>query len=151
MAALNQVIESEEWQDRWLSTSTEREADVLESQLPLCGNGSDSWLQFIEKQYGAVHGHASIGMCVISILMNIANVVVLTRRHMVSPSNTLLTAIAFVDILKMSTYMFYAYYFNIKSRVNDPSNRYSASLVLFLIVQTNSALVLHCNNTWFTV
>ncbi len=138
--------------DNAQTITTEREApEPVEQQVAICGNNSASWLQFIETEYGSVHGHASIGTCITSILMNIANVIVLTRRNMVSPSNTLLTAIAFVDILKMSTYMFYAYFFNITSRLHDPSNRYSASLVLFLILQTNSALVLHCNNTWLTV
>jgi hypothetical protein len=115
-----------------------------------CGNSS-TWLMFVENEYGTFHGHVAIGMCVISILMNIANVIILTRRHMVSPTNTLLTAIAFVDILKMFTYMFYAYFFNIRSRLHDPASRYPASLNLFLILHTNLALVLHCNNTWLTV
>lgn len=98
--------------------------------------------------YARYHGYISLGICVLSILVNTANVVVLTRRKMWSPSNLLLTAIAFADILKMASYCAFAVRFNIVSRVIDAQ---PLAWIVFLIAHTHFVLVLHAITTWLTV
>lgn len=61
--------------------------------------------------YQDVHGYLSIVVCTFGICSNVINVVVLTRKSMITPTNCLLTAITVADLLTMTSYLPYSAYF----------------------------------------
>lgn len=50
----------------------------------------DFFLHFNNK-YRLVHGPLSLGLCVFGIIANVLNIIVLTRKNMISPTNAILT------------------------------------------------------------
>ena len=62
--------------------------------------------------YQGVHGYVSIAVCLFGIASNLMNIVILTRKNMISPTNHLLTALATADVMTMMSYLPYAAYFN---------------------------------------
>ena len=69
-----------------------------------------SHISLFGRIYGKEHGYVSIVICIFGVIFNILNAIVLTRRHMASPTNYILTALAVVDCLQMLTYPVYAIY-----------------------------------------
>jgi hypothetical protein len=55
--------------------------------------------------YKSIHGYASLVVCLFGITLNFFNVIVLTRKHMISSTNILLTALAISDFLTMLVYI----------------------------------------------
>lgn len=74
-------------------------------------NHALSYLTTFNKWYQGVHGYLSIVVCVFGILSNIINIVVLTRKPMLTPTNCILTAIAVADMMTMLSYLPFAAYF----------------------------------------
>lgn len=74
-------------------------------------NNGFAYLVTFNKWYQGVHGYLSIVVCVFGILSNIINIVVLTRKPMLTPTNCILTAIAVADMMTMLSYLPFAAYF----------------------------------------
>ncbi|NP_001280662.1 probable G-protein coupled receptor B0563.6 isoform X1 [Tribolium castaneum] len=73
-----------------------------------CGDKLKHWSQIYAKH---VHPYLAIVVCLIGIITNITNVVVLTRKEMVcTPVNRILTSLATTDIFLMVDYIPYVYY-----------------------------------------
>ena len=103
-----------------------------------------------QDNYGRIHGYVSDVVCIFGVLSNILNVIVLTRRHMITPTNCILTALAVADFLTMLTYLVYATYFYI---VTEPKVEYSHSegWMYFIVIHNHFIITCHNMAMWFTV
>jgi len=84
---------------------------------------SSALIRFSEW-YEGVHGYISLMVCIFGIAANVMNIVVLTRKGMVTPTNSILTALATADLMTMLSYLPYAIYFHCISSP-DPNRNHS--------------------------
>jgi len=71
--------------------------------------GSSGWKTFSES-YKGWHGQTSVLVCVFGCIANLLNLVVLTRKGMISPTNAILTGLALADLFNMVEYIPYAFF-----------------------------------------
>ncbi|XP_045164658.2 G-protein coupled receptor dmsr-1-like [Mercenaria mercenaria] len=107
-------------------------------------------MEEFQKSYGKVHGYVSNIVCIFGVLSNILNVIVLTRRHMITPTNCILTALAIADFLTMLTYLVYATYFYIATEPKWEAN-HSQGWMYFILVHNHFIITCHNMAMWFTV
>ena len=65
----------------------------------------NSSLDAFSTWYRSIHGYASLTVCLLGIILNFFNIIVLTRKHMLSSTNAILTALAFSDFFIMFIYI----------------------------------------------
>lgn len=68
---------------------------------------TEEWEHF-HHSYQALHGCLALVVCVFGSVANTINMVVLTRRSMLSPTNAVLTGLAVTDLLVMAEYVPYS-------------------------------------------
>ncbi|KAI0207167.1 Sex peptide receptor [Lamellibrachia satsuma] len=100
--------------------------------------------------YQNIHGYVSILVCVFGIIANIMNIVVLTQKNMVSPTNYLLTALAIADMLTMLSYVPYAFYFYCLS-TPDETRKHPLGWIIYLLFHTNFTITSHTIAMYLTV
>ncbi|XP_049512459.1 LOW QUALITY PROTEIN: G-protein coupled receptor dmsr-1-like [Dermacentor silvarum] len=94
-----------------------------------------------------LHGYLSMTVCVFGILANVLNIIVLTQRNMVSPTNGILTGLAVADMLVIATYLPYT----ITTHVMPPARTQSFGTAVFILVHAHVSVVFHTVSTWLTV
>ncbi|CAL8112156.1 unnamed protein product [Orchesella dallaii] len=82
------------------------ESIPLSLQLEYCGAS----LKAFGVAYRGIHGYTSLVVCLFGSIANILNLIVLTRREMINPTNIILTGLALADLLNMVEYIPYAIY-----------------------------------------
>ncbi|KAH3880490.1 G-protein coupled receptor dmsr-1-like [Dreissena polymorpha] len=107
-------------------------------------------MSLFSRRYGEVHGYVSNIVCIFGVISNILNVIVLTRRHMITPTNCILTALAIADFLTMLTYLVYATYFYIYKQPQIERN-HSQGWMYFVVVHNHFIITCHNMAMWFTV
>lgn len=109
-----------------------------------------STLAKISASYQRVHGYFSVIVCIFGIISNLLNIIVLTRKHMHSPTNFILTALAIADMLTMSTYPILAIYLYIITQPNCP---WGHSKPWMYFVLFHNLFIITCHNVamWLTV
>lgn len=100
--------------------------------------------------YQGVHGYVSVALCVFGIASNLTNIVVLTQKTMLTPTNHLLTALAIADALTMTSYLPYAVYFNCLS-IPDETYGHPKAWVFYLLFNFNFTITTHTIAMWLTV
>lgn len=70
-----------------------------------------STLEIVANVYMSVHGVLSLVVCAFGIPMNVLNITVLTRKHMHTPVNCILTWLAVFDLLTMISYVPFSLHF----------------------------------------
>lgn len=112
----------------------------------------ESSLASFQIQYASMHGYISVVICVFGIFLNAANIIVLTRRNMVTSFNVILTWLAVADNLKMLDYLIFAIEFYI---LKDPKlsllNTYSTHAANYLLFHASFAIICHNTAVWLTV
>ena len=68
-------------------------------------------LQEFSRRFADIHGYIAAVVCIWGIVANLANIVVLTRRKMISPTNAILTWLAVADLLTMSIFLPFCLHF----------------------------------------
>ncbi|XP_065209202.1 G-protein coupled receptor dmsr-1-like [Planococcus citri] len=69
------------------------------TSIPYCGNT----LPKIGKYYrDNINGYASVTICIIGVILNSLNLLVFTRKTMISPPNFIFTNLAMIDFLALS-------------------------------------------------
>lgn len=125
----------------FLSTLTESQwKDVLSSTTAsyYCGEG---WRTFREG-FNMFHGIASVIVCIFGMLTNILNIIVLTRKDMVSATNYILTGLAVADMLVMMDYLPFALQMYVLD--GQPCEmRYSYGWAVFTLFHANFSVVCH--------
>ena len=78
------------------------------------GTQSDThtFVNFIHS-YSDLHGYLAVACCVVGVASCLVNIVVLTRPHMRSALNLILTSLAVMDLCELSSYTVYAAYWHI--------------------------------------
>ncbi|XP_064467552.1 G-protein coupled receptor dmsr-1-like [Ornithodoros turicata] len=96
-----------------------------------------------------LHGYLSMTVCVFGIVANVLNIIVLTRRNMVSPTNGILTGLAVADMLVITTYLPYTVYTHVLP--HPPGGGQSFSAAVFILIHAHVSIVFHTISTWLTV
>ncbi|ODN04113.1 Sex peptide receptor [Orchesella cincta] len=101
-------------------------------------------LRSFEKSYRGIHGFTSLIVCLFGVQANILNLIVLTRKEMINPTNAILTGLALADLLNMVEYIPYALTY-----ILPRSNTYSWAL--YILIHSNFSQVCHTISIWLTV
>ncbi|XP_076085148.1 G-protein coupled receptor dmsr-1-like isoform X3 [Mytilus galloprovincialis] len=104
------------------------------------------------KSYASFHGYISICVCVFGIITNIFNIIVLTRRHMSTPVNIILSWLAVSDIITMMSYVpFSMHFYCMYPDVNKTPDKNSKSWMTYMTFHINLAATTHTVSIWLCV
>ncbi|GFU06799.1 sex peptide receptor [Nephila pilipes] len=102
------------------------------------------------SNYLSVHGYLGVIVCIFGIFANVLNIIVLTRKDMLSPTNAILTGLAVADMLVMVSYLPFCIHNYI--RVNQPpEQKFSYAWAVFTLFHAHFTVVCHTISTWLTV
>ncbi|KAL8610201.1 hypothetical protein ACOMHN_038896 [Nucella lapillus] len=108
-------------------------------------------IELFGQSYQKIHGYFSVTVCVFGIVSNALNIIVLTRRHMKSPTNFILTALAIADMLTMSTYPIMAIYLYIITSPDCYTWQHSEGWMYFILFHNLFIVTCHNMAMWLTV
>ncbi|KAK2168176.1 hypothetical protein NP493_1238g00000 [Ridgeia piscesae] len=108
-------------------------------------------ISYMGQAYRGYHGYLAVTVCVIGILANVCNIVVLTRHNMVSATNCILTGLAISDSLTMVAYLPFALHFYCLYGTKQSPERNSLPAVRFLFFYACFSVVVHTVSIWLTV
>ncbi|GIY57258.1 hypothetical protein CDAR_534751 [Caerostris darwini] len=109
----------------------------------------DALLKY-SNAYNSVHGYLSFVCCLCGITANILNIIVLTRKNMLSSTNAILISLAVSDIFVMSSYLPFTYHNYIRNHLRE-EDQFSYGWVVFILFHQHFTLVSHAISTWLTV
>jgi hypothetical protein len=106
-------------------------------------------LEAFSEWYSLLHGYISISICTIGIPLNIINIIVLTRKNMLSPINFILTWLAVFDSATMISYIPFAYHFYCRFPSYSMSPEKNSFVWMnFLLVYLNFSSTTHTIAIW---
>ncbi|XP_052820525.1 G-protein coupled receptor dmsr-1-like [Mya arenaria] len=109
-------------------------------------------LDAFSRWYSTIHGYVSIIICVFGIPMNIINIIVLTRKKLQTPINSVLTWLAVADMATMMSYVPFAFHFYISYSANSMSaEKNTWGWMHFLLVYLNFSSTAHTISIWLCV
>ncbi|XP_060082514.1 G-protein coupled receptor dmsr-1-like [Ylistrum balloti] len=109
-------------------------------------------LEAFSKRYAPLHGYISVFVCVFGIIANVANIVVLTRKNMITTTNIVLTWLAVTDSMKMLDYLpFVTYFYILKEDDLEYFSSRSYSWMCFLLYHASFSIVCHTVAIWCTI
>lgn len=144
--------------DGYYMDNPERNWSALESSmLPLTTAepgyhyaGADG-LFHLNEWYRQYHGYLAVVVCVLGIIANILNIVVLTRKNMVSSTNCILTGLAVSDGLTMVAYLPFALRFYCLYGTEPSVERNTLGAIRFMLFYACFSVVVHTVSIWLTV
>ena len=101
--------------------------------------------------YQNYHGYLAAAVCLFGIVANGLNIVVLTRRNMISATNCILTGLAVSDGLTMVAYLPFALRFYVLYGTATTPERNSLGAVRFMLFYACFSVVVHTVSIWLTV
>ncbi|XP_060593814.1 G-protein coupled receptor dmsr-1-like [Ruditapes philippinarum] len=134
----------------------------------ILGNTSDSFMHIenvtdsatqdvsdlmkFQEKYARIHGYVSVCVCLFGFLANIANIVVLTRKNMITSTNVILTWLAVADLFTMLDYFPFAMHFYIlkDQDLQFPRTR-GYGWIIYLLFHANFSVVCHSCAIWLTI
>ncbi|ESN98899.1 hypothetical protein HELRODRAFT_66868 [Helobdella robusta] len=105
-------------------------------------------LSAFDSIYQPYHGYICLCVCCFGFVSNLCNIIVLTRKNMISPFNQILTALALADLATIISYIPYATYFYCVKKISEMHNYW---WVLYLLFNTNFIITTHTIAMWLTV
>ncbi|XP_045190172.1 G-protein coupled receptor dmsr-1-like [Mercenaria mercenaria] len=112
----------------------------------------ESDLMKFQVKYARIHGYVSACVCLFGFLANIANIVVLTRKNMITSTNVILTCLAVADLFTMLDYFPFAMHFYI---LKDPDLQFPSTRgygwICYLLFHANFSVVCHSCAIWLTI
>ncbi|KAK6186580.1 hypothetical protein SNE40_008594 [Patella caerulea] len=109
-------------------------------------------LKHFAIEYAVIHGYISAIVCTFGIMANIANIIVLTRKNMISSTNTILMWLAVADLFTMMSYLPFAFCFYIFREPNlDRFLTRSFARIAFLLFHASFSMVCHTVAIWLTI
>ncbi|KAF8782904.1 Sex peptide receptor like protein [Argiope bruennichi] len=127
----------------WNSTGV-----ALEFQEPSPYYGE--YLTIFRNSYGSIHGYLSLIVCMFGITANVLNIIVLTRKNMVSPTNAILTGLAVADMLVMFSYLPFTFHNYIRTDLSE-KEKFSYGWAIFTLFHAHFTVVNHTISIWLTV
>lgn len=120
---------------------------IEQSQFkPYYGDKLELYRQF----YASIHGYISLTVCIFGITANIMNIIVLTRKNMVSPTNAILTGLAVADMMVMLSYIPFSFHNYIRVGLKE-EEKYSFGWAAFTLFHAHFTVVNHTISIWLTV
>lgn len=109
-------------------------------------------LQRFGTAYAGLHGYVSICVCLFGFMANMANIIVLTRKNMVSSTNFILTWLAIADLFTMLDYFPFAMHFYILKDVDlHPLDTRGYGWICFLLFHGSFSIICHTIAIWLTI
>jgi G protein-coupled receptor 139 len=108
-------------------------------------------LEVFMNGYKPYHGFIAAAVCVFGIVANILNIIVLTRRNMISATNCILTGLAVSDGLTMVAYLPYALRFYVLYGTEPTPERNTLDAIRFMLFFACFSVVVHTVSIWLTV
>ncbi|GIY02014.1 sex peptide receptor [Caerostris extrusa] len=127
----------------WNSTGVAHES---QGHSPYYGE----YLTIFRNSYGSIHGYLSFNVCMFGITANILNIIVLTRKNMVSPTNAILTGLAVADMLVMFSYLPFTFHNYIRNDLSE-KEKFSYAWAVFTLFHAHFTVVNHTISIWLTV
>ncbi|KAG8190887.1 hypothetical protein JTE90_010312 [Oedothorax gibbosus] len=142
--SLNETAEFLEKNFSFINSSTV--AIDLQEHSPYYGE----YLNHFRNSYGSVHGYLTFLVCIFGITANVLNIIVLTRKSMVSPTNAILTGLAVADMLVMSSYLPFTVHNYIRQDLTE-QEKFSYGWGIFTLCHAHFTVVNHTISSWLTV
>lgn len=114
-------------------------------------NSASKRLVLFSKWYAQYHGYASVVVCLVGIVSSLFVVAVLTRRHMVNPTNLMLTALAVFDLLTMVSYIPFALHYYCLYGIEPSPSRDTLGWAYFCLFHANFSVTTHTASIWLAV
>ena len=116
-------------------------------------NYTESNLASYSKWYGeSIHGYFSLIVSVFGIILNFFNIIVLTRKNMLSSTNAILAALAISDFISMLFYIPSAIKFYILNQdLNINCSGLELYWTLYVLLHVNITVTMHSTSIWLTV
>ncbi|XP_041977332.1 G-protein coupled receptor dmsr-1-like [Aricia agestis] len=111
----------------------------------LCVPGASDF----NRAYSRLHGYIAIVICIIGSTTNTINITVLSRREMISTTNSILTGLAVADLLVMLEYIPYALHMNIK--IGPQVNKNTYTWAVFVYFHSIFSQTFHTISIWLAV
>ncbi|RUS78663.1 hypothetical protein EGW08_013590 [Elysia chlorotica] len=117
-------------------------------QYNYSGTPAHETLYRVQQSYTKVHPYLSLVICSFGILSNVVNILVLTKPSMRNSINCILTGVAVADMITMTSYIPFVYYYYIM----DPEYSHtSLGWKTFMAVHMNLTLTSHTSSIWLGV
>ncbi|XP_072943737.1 G-protein coupled receptor dmsr-1-like isoform X1 [Epargyreus clarus] len=101
------------------------------------------------KAYSRLHGYIAIVICIVGSATNSINIAVLSRREMISPTNSILTGLAVADVFVMLEYIPYVLHMNIK--ISPQVNKNTYAWTVFVYFHSIFSQTFHTISIWLAV
>lgn len=108
-------------------------------------------LKQFEAYYKPIHGYLAACVCVFGVIANILNIVVLTRKNMMTSTNVILTGLAISDGLIMALYFPFALGMYIINGSEAKPSRDTYELAQFQLAFAILSVIVHAVSIWLTV
>ncbi|KFD53185.1 hypothetical protein D918_00749 [Trichuris suis] len=108
------------------------------------------FVDHFQSAYQKIHPYLSSFVCSLGIVLNLVNIVILTRSRMkLCPINVILTAISICDLCVMTTYLMLTQAEITDFHVTSPTGMFYWAI--FVLFHSNASVVLHATSIWLTV
>ncbi|GAB6031340.1 hypothetical protein CHUAL_009124 [Chamberlinius hualienensis] len=129
--------------DYWNQALTTRQTFNFTSSSPHSSEFCSQDFKAFRESFLDIHGVFSTIVCLFGLITNILNIIVLTRKDMVSPTNAILTGLAIADMLVMLDYLPFTLYTYILSGQLHRCVRYSYSLSWSTLFHAHFSIICH--------
>ncbi|CAH2227330.1 jg24945, partial [Pararge aegeria aegeria] len=102
-----------------------------------------------QRMYVKVHGYIALIICLLGSVANSVNIAVLSRKEMISSTNSILTALAVADLLVMIDYVPLA--LHIYTNIAEELNRNSYAWAVFVYFHSIFSQTFHTISIWLTI
>ncbi|XP_014676773.1 PREDICTED: sex peptide receptor-like [Priapulus caudatus] len=113
--------------------------------------GGDHFTSF-SNSYKAIHGYLSVVICAFGIVSNVLNLVILTRKNMITPTNSILTGLAVADMLVMLSSLPFSLFWHIlflRPAWKPLSGSFGWNV--FMVFHMQLTVLCHTISIWLTV
>ncbi|CAG4989410.1 unnamed protein product [Parnassius apollo] len=124
---------------------TEEEVTCVNIMVTYCVPGG----QDFRRIYVKVHGYIALIICLLGSAANSVNIAVLSRKEMVSSTNSILTALAVADLLVMLDYIPLA--LHIYTNIGSELHRNSYGWAVFVYFHSIFSQTFHTVSIWLTI
>lgn len=124
-------------------TTMGSQASSIEGDIPK--------LKQFEAFYRPIHGYLAASICIFGVVANVLNIVVLTRKNMMTSTNVILTGLAISDGLIMALYFPFAIGLYILNGAEPSPSRDTYQLAQFQLAYAIMSVLVHAVSIWLTV
>lgn len=102
-----------------------------------------------QRMYVQAHGYIALIICLLGSAANSVNITVLSRKEMISSTNSILTGLAVADLLVMVDYIPFA--LHMYTKIGSELNQNSYSWAVFIYFHSIFSQTFHTISIWLTI